>query len=215
MKIRILGRALSWQMGIAALLLAGCHSARQPEPVRENASPDTIGMADETQQVAEAALGKQAEILAHGDLARNGLEQMLAVNRFAKAPRGGTEPEISPAFFITRAVILEKSNGHWTEILRCDEYLKNPNGYLGGSSAARVTGWRLEFSTDTKQGLELKFTPADSVARKEGASMGGSANQTFVVGWNAQVKRYQSLDAAHARYLSEAPTLETPQSILR
>jgi hypothetical protein len=140
---------------------------------------------------------------------------MLAVNRFAKAPRGGTEPEISPAFFITRAVILEKSNGHWTEILRCDEYLKNPNGYLGGSSAARVTGWRLEFSTDTKQGLELKFTPADSVARKEGASMGGSANQTFVVGWNAQVKRYQSLDAAHARYLSEAPTLETPQSILR
>jgi hypothetical protein len=215
MKIRILGRALPLQIGLTALLLAGCHSAPQPEPVRENASPDAIGMADETQQVAEAALGKQAEILAHGDLARNGREQLLTVNPFTKAPRSGNGPENSPAIFITRAVILENSNGHWTEILRCDEYLKNPNGYLGGSSAARVTGWRLEFSTDTKEGLELKFTPADGAEGKEGASMVESANQTFVVRWNAQVKRYQLLDAAHARYLNEAPALETPQSILR
>ena len=168
MKIRNLGRALSLQIGITSLLLAGCHSARQPEPLRENANPDTIGMAGETQRVADAALGKQAEILALGDLARNGLEQLLVVNRFAKALRGAAGLENSPGIFITRAVILEKSNGKWTEILRCDEHLKNPNGYLGGSSAARVTGWRLEFRTDTKQGLEIKFTPADSEPAKKG-----------------------------------------------
>jgi hypothetical protein len=215
MKIRNLRRAFSLQIGITTLLFAGCQSARQPEAIRENANPDTIGMADETEKEAEAALGKQAEILAHGDLARNGQEQLLVVNRFARTPRGEAEPENSSAIFITRAVILEKSNGKWAEILRCDEYLKNPNGYLGGLSAARVTGWRLEFKTDAKQGLELKFTPADSEAGKEGAGMVGLANQTFVVRWNARAKRYQSLDASHEGYLTEAPALETPHSILR
>jgi hypothetical protein len=110
---------------------------------------------------------------------------------------------------------LEKSNGRWTEILRCDEHLKNPNGYLGGSSAARATGWRLEFKTDTKKGLELEFTPVEGVAGKEGTGMGERAGQTFVVRWNTNAKRYQSLDASREGYLSEAPALETPQSILR
>jgi hypothetical protein len=215
MKIRNSRRALSLQISLTALLLAGCHSARQTEPVRENENPDAIGMADEVKLASEAALGKKAEILAHGDLARTGLEQLLVVNRFAQAAHGGNGPENSPAIFITRAVILEKNNGKWAEILRCDEYLKNPNGYLGGSSAVRVTGWRLEFKTDAKQGLELKFTPADSEAGKEGAGMVGLANQTFVVRWNARAKRYQSLDASHEGYLTEAPALETPQSILR
>jgi hypothetical protein len=215
MKNRNLARALSLQIGIAALLLPGCHSARQPEAVKENANPDTIGMTDETQSEAEEALGKQAEILAHGDLARNGLEQLLVVNRFARAPRGGAGTEDSQAIFVTRAAVLEKSNGKWTEILRCDEYLKNSKGYLGGSFAARVTGWQLEFMTDAKQGLELKFTPANSGAGRKGTGMGEPANQTVVVRWNAQAKRYQSLDASHEGYLSEAPSLEIPHSILR
>jgi len=177
--------------------------------------PDAVGMADENQNVAEAALGKQAEILAHGDLARNGLEQLVAVNRFAKASPGGTGLENSPAIFITRAVILEKSNGKWSEILRCDEHLKNRNGYLGGSPTGRVNGWQMQFGTDTKQGLEIRFTPADDGAGKEGAGMGDLANQAIVVRWNTKAKRYQSLDPSHQGYLSEAPTLETPYSILR
>jgi len=36
-----------------------------------------------------------------------------------------------------------------------------------------------------------------------------------VVRWNARTKSYQSLDSTHEKFLSEAPTLETPQSILK
>ena len=197
-------------MGVTLLLLAGCHSAPQAERPHENANSDAIGMADENRRVAEAALGKQAKIVAQGDLARNGLEQMFVVNQFATMPQANANREKFPAIFITRAVILEKSNGQWAEILRCDEHVKNRNGYLGGLPAGRVNGWRMEFNTETKQGLEIRFTPAD-----EGAGMGGAANQTVVVRWNTRAKRYQSLDPSHQEYLSEAPTLETPYSILR
>lgn len=201
MRIRNPRWAVSLQVGIVALFLAGCGPAQQ-------SNPGAAGMADDTRRVVEAALGNQAEVLAHGDLARNGLEQLLAINRFA----GHENPA---AIFITRATILEKANGRWTEVLRCDEHLKNPNGYLGGLSAARVNGWRLEFKTDTTQGLEMKFTPANSEAGEQASGTGEPAGQTVVVRWNTKAKRYQSLDASHERYLSEAPTLETPHSILR
>ena len=168
--------------------------------------------------MAEAALGKQAEILEHGDLARNGSEQILAVNRIANAqraagkPAGAGDPE---AIFIRRAAILEKSDGKWSEVLRCDERLKNPNGYLAGTPAARVSGWRLEYSLDAGHGLEMKFTPADPDADGAGSGSGESPGKTVIVRWNKSAKRYQSLDQSQERYLTEVPTLETPMSILK
>jgi hypothetical protein len=63
--------------------------------------------------------------------------------------------------------------------------------------------------------LEMKFTPANIEAREQGSGTGESAGQTVIVRWNTKAKRYQSLDASHERYLSEAPTLEIPHSILR
>ena len=42
--------------------------------------------------------------------------------------------------------MLEQAGAKWAEVLRCDEYLKNPNGYLGGTPLEPVTGWRLELS---------------------------------------------------------------------
>jgi len=211
-------RALLLQAGMAVLLLSGCQPARQAEAVTDNANPGAPGVAgteqDESRQVADAALGKQAEILTHGDLARNGLDQVLVVNRVVSS-KDSADAKDSGSIFITRAAILQKGNGKWTELLRCDEHLKNQNGYLGGAPAGRVTGWRLEFRTDTKQGLELKFTPAQSEAGEEGSGMGAPGGQTVVVRWNASTKRYQSLDSTHEKFLSEAPTLETPQSILK
>ena len=218
MRNRNLLRALLLQAGIAVLFLSGCQPARQTEALAGKADPSPAGMADaaqdESRQVADAALGKQAEILAHGDLARNGLEQVLAVNPFA-SPGNGSISSGSGSVSITRAAILQKVNGKWTELLRCDEHLKNQNGYLGGSPAGRISGWRLEFRTDTKQGLELKFTPAESESGEEGSGMGAPGGQTVVVRWNARTKSYQSLDSTHEKFLSEAPTLETPQSILK
>ncbi len=213
MKIRTPRKTLALQIGLTVILLAGCHSAQPPEVVSEAATGDAARMAEETRSVAETALGKQAEVLAHGNLARNDLEQLLVIDRFA-----GTQPADvvnSVPIFITRAAILEEHNGQWTEVLLCDEHLKNPNGYLGGSPAARVAGWKLEFKPDTKQGLEMKFTPANFEAGGQESGTGEPAGQSIVVRWNSRAKRYQSLDASQERYLGEAPTLETPYSTLR
>jgi hypothetical protein len=202
---------LSW---IMALSLAGCHMARQTAPSEDKAAADLV---NEARGVAEASLGKQAEILAHGNLALNEREQLLVVNRFSKEAARGERGANSSAIFVTRAAILEKNGGKWSEILRCDEHLKNPNGYLGGSPAARVTGWRLEYSQDAKEGLEMIFTPAErfNAVNVNADQRSEQNNATFDVRWNKNEKRYQSFDQSHERYLSEVPSLETPQSILR
>src|SRR5882762_10377577 len=147
-------------VGVVAFLLVGCNSAQQTTPAEAAAPPAAPAAVPEAQRVAEAVLGEQAEVVARGDLARNGSEQLLVVNRFEKGASGDVVPGNSSAIFVTRAVIVEKDDGKWAEVLRCDEHLKNPRGYLGGSPAAPVTGWRLQFTPDTDRGLELRFTPA-------------------------------------------------------
>lgn len=168
---------------------------------------------DEAKQVAEASLGKQAEVLAHGDLARNGREQVLVANRFSSQPQAAGPAPI----LVTRAAVLEKNGGKWSEILVCDEHLKNPNGYLGGSVVAPVTGWRLEFHQDAKQGLEMRFMPTGESSVDTGNAEQGSERTlpSFDVRWNKNAKRYESYDQSHERYLSEVPSLETPNSILK
>jgi hypothetical protein len=164
--------------------------------------------------VAEAALGNGAEVVAHGDLARNGLEQLLVVNRFDKVVHEGVGPGNRSRIFIMRAAVVQKNNGKWAEMLRCDEHLKNPSGYLAGSPAASVSGWLLEVKPDPQQGLELRFTPAEADPERSSHS-GESGSETIAVRWNSKAKRYQSFDRAHERYWGEVPTLETPESILR
>lgn len=211
MKTRNRRPVLALLVGAMSFLVGGCQTAQQaksPEETRKAAA------AQEIQRVADAMLGKQAEVVAHGDLARNGLEQLLVVNRFGKAAREGVGQGNPSGIFITRAVVLEKNNDKWAEVLRCDEHLKNPSGYLGGSPAAPVTGWLLELKPDPQQGLELRFTPAEA-GQERPSYPGESGNETIAVRWNTRAKRYQSLDRSHERYMGEAPTLETPRSILR
>jgi hypothetical protein len=172
---------------------------------------------DEARDVAEASLGKQAEVLAHGDLAQNGREQVLVVNRLSTAASSGAGGANPSSIFVRRAAVLEKVGDKWSQVLLCDEHLKNPSGYLGRSPSGRVSGWRLEYRRDAQQGLQMKFTPAekvDTVAANTGESS-AETRATFDVRWNKSAKRYQSFDQSHERYLSEVPLLETPQSILR
>jgi hypothetical protein len=199
--------------GVVALLLVGCKSAQQTTPAEAAAPLAAPATVPESQQVAEAVLGKQAEIVARGDLARNGSEQLLVINRFEKAAHGAVGAENPSPIFVTRAVIVQKDGGKWAEELRCDERLKNPRGYLGGSPAFPVTGWRLELKPDTGQGLELRFTPAGAGEERSSDPVG--TGQTIAIRWNTKAKRYQSLDQSHRGYLGEVPALETPQSILR
>jgi hypothetical protein len=217
MKIRRLRTVVGILSWIMALPFTGCRMAQQPPPADGKTAAERADVADEARGVAEASLGKQAEILAQGNLAQNGREQVLVINRFPAGAAAGVGDANSLAIFVTRAAILEKIGGKWSEVLLCDEHLKNPSGYLGGSPPGRVAGWRLEYKQDAKEGLEMKFTPAErSDAVEVNADQSSQPKYpTFDVRWNKSAKRYQSFDQSHERYLSEVPSLETPQSILK
>jgi len=79
----------------------------------------------------------------------------------------------------------------------------------------RAAGWRLIYDADSKQGLEMRFTPADVGANQYGTGDTDRAARALVVRWNIKVKRYQSFDQSQERYLNEVPTLETPESFLK
>jgi hypothetical protein len=213
-RLRAALRNLPW---IMALCLAGCQTAPRLPSDTGKAAAASDKLAEDAQKVAEASLGKQSEILARGDLALNGREQLLVINRIAGASPANEELASPSPVYVMRAAVLEKNGGKWSQILLCDEHLKNPNGYLGGSPKGRVTGWELEYRKDEKLGLEMSFTPATKFGvENAGADQGSEEKQpTFNVRWNKDLKRYQSFDKSHERYLGEVPTLEVPVSILK
>ena len=113
-------------------------------------------MPPEIAAVATTALGRSARVVAFGDLAHNGKRQILVASRRNGRHRGMTWGALP------RAAVIEQAGAKWVEVLRCDEYLKNPNGYLRGISLG--TGDRLagsnEASTKSKRGRELLFHTA-------------------------------------------------------
>jgi hypothetical protein len=195
----------AWSCGSSSTAPAtGASSGEKASPSGAAASPATGAPAvpDEIQKAAETALGSETEVLLYGDLAKNGARQILAVNRIKATPQ-----VTMPGTVITRGVILENSGGTWKEILRCDEHLENPKGFLGNIPLAPVNGWRLQYEQDNDKGLLLYFTPA---ADPKGARM-----LPVEVRWNAKVKRYQSMDRNFENFLFELPALETPESQVR
>ncbi|MGB8801376.1 MAG: hypothetical protein WCC97_11860 [Candidatus Acidiferrales bacterium] len=177
-------------------------AASAASPGTTPGTPATPAVPDEIQKAAETALGSDTEVLLYGDLARNGSRQILAVNRMK-----GTPQVAMPGTVITRGVILENIGGTWKEILRCDEHLENPKGFLGNIPLAPVNGWRLQYEQDDDKGLLLYFTPA---ANPKGARM-----LPVEVRWNTKAKRYQSMDRNFENFLYELPALETPESQVR
>jgi hypothetical protein len=171
-------------------------------PAAPGVTPTAPAVPDEIQKAAEAALGSDTEVLLYGDLAKNGSRQILAVNRIKATPQMAM-----PGTVITRGVILENIGGTWKEILRCDEHLENPKGFLGNIPLAPVNGWRLQYEQDNDKGLLLYFTPA--------ANPKGARALPVEVRWNANAKRYQSMDRNFENFLYELPALETPESQVR
>jgi hypothetical protein len=179
------------------------NSAATPaSPGATPGAPATPAVPDDIQKAAETALGSDTEVLVYGDLAKNGSRQILAVNRMK-----GTPQVAMPGTVITRGVVLENIGGTWKEILRCDEHLENPKGFLGNIPLAPVNGWRLQYEQDNDKGLLLYFTPA--------ANPKGARALPVEVRWNAKVKRYQSMDRNFENFLYELPALETPESQVR
>ena len=187
---------------LCALILASCGGSEKPAPPPISAKAAAPAIPPEAQQAAESALGSDAEVLAVGDLAHNGRQEALAINRMKTTPAG-----IVPGVLLTRAVVIEKDGGTWKELFRCDEHLKNPSGFLGGIPVAPVTGWRLQYEQHEDKGLVMYFTPL--------AQPAGGYVQTICVRWNPKVKRYQSLDRNFEQFLTEVQSLEPVEMQLR
>jgi len=193
--------------GAIAIMCVFCGDSASPAPDSSKAepprpSPSKLVVPPDVQSAAETVLGDEAEVLVYGDLAKNGSDQVLAINRLKAAPPGAV-----PGTLITRLAVVEKTDGKWKEVLRCDEHLKNTRGYLGGTPLAGVPAWRLQYEQDPEKGLVLYFTPL--------AKPAGGYVQTLGVRWNSKVDRYESLDRNYEEFLAESPQLETPQSVLR
>ena len=185
-----------------AILLGGCGAeAPKPAPQAET-KPTEPAIPEEMQAAAKAFLGSESQVLAFGDLVKNGKQQFLAANVVPKTPTNNL-----PGTIVTRAVVAENDDGKWVEVLRCDEHLKNPKGYLGLTPLAPVTGWRLQFEQNAEKGLQLYFTPLQGTTDSHVLPIG--------VRWNPATKRYQSLDRTYEHFLLESPALNDVRSRLR
>jgi hypothetical protein len=198
-------------MAIAALLLlASCggsptsNTASKPAdaPAAQPAAPPAPAIPQAIQDAADGALGQETEVLVFGDLALNGNQQVLAINRLKK-----TASHDMPGTSVARAVVVENDDDHWKQVFLCDEHLKNPKGFLGGTPLAPVTGWRLQYEQHPDTGLVMYFTPVQKPAAGYITTIG--------VRWNPKNKRYQSLDRTFQTFVGETPELETPRMELQ
>jgi hypothetical protein len=179
---------------------AGCDST--PTKPAEAAKPAEPAVPEDMDNAAKVILGREAQVLAFGDLARTGKPQLLAANVVPKTPQNTI-----PGTVVTRAVVLERDEGEWKEILRADEHLKNASGYLALSPIGPISGWRLQWEQDETKGLQLYFTPVKGAVDSHPAPVG--------VRWNPEKKRYQSMDRAFEHFLLESPTLGETRSKLQ
>lgn len=185
-----------------SVLVAGCGTDPSKPALPAEAKPAAPAVPDDIQSAAESLLGRETQVLLFGDLAKNGRQEFLAANVVPKTPTNNL-----PGTIVTRAVVVEKDEGKWSELLRCDEHLKNQKGFLGMTPLAAVTGWRLQYEQSEDKGLELYFTPLKGVTDSHVLPIG--------VRWNSGTKRYQSLDRTYEHFLLESPSLDTARSSLR
>jgi hypothetical protein len=193
--------------GVVALICAGCDKSFMSSSVESTkngtAQPATPqkppAIPPDIQGAAETALGSETEVLAFGDLAKSGKQQIFAVNRLKSTPQG-----VMPGTLVSRAVVLENDGGKWKEVFRCDEHLENPKGYLGGTPLAPVTAWRLQFEQHEDKGLQMYFTPL--------AKPAGGYIETIGIRWNPERKLYESLDRTYEHFVGETKNLATSES---
>jgi hypothetical protein len=195
------------KFALSAFLFACCSCLNACDSTPTASAPAAIKPAEpvipqDMQDVAKTILGREAQVLAYGDLAKTGKQQVLAANVVPKTPQNTI-----PGTVVTRAVVVENTDGKWAEILRADEHLKNTRGFLALSPLESITGWRLQWEQNPEKGLQLYFTPVK----------GNSDPHVLPVGvrWNPETKRYQSMDRSYEHFLLESASLGEPRSTLR
>jgi hypothetical protein len=206
-----LRKDFSQNIGIIALtstvfgaLGMGC-GTEAPKPTSEptaQAKPAEPAIPEDIQDAAKHFLGSDAQVLLVGDLAKNGKRQFLAADVVPKTPKNNM-----PGTVVTRAIVVQDDDGKWTELLRVDEHLKNPKGYLGLTPLDSINGWRLQYEQNPEKGLQLYFTPLKVNGDTHVLPIG--------VRWNPATNRYQSLDASYEHFLKESTSLQNVRSTLR
>jgi hypothetical protein len=192
-------------MGFGSLGVGCGTEAPKPTSTSEpaaQAKPAEPVIPEDIQDAAKHFLGSDAQVLLVGDLAKNGKRQFLAANVVPKTPKNNI-----PGTVVTRAIVAQDDDGKWTELLRVDEHLKNPKGYLGGTPLDSINGWRLQYEQNPEKGLQLYFTPL---------KVNGDTHVLPVgVRWNPATNRYQSMDASYEHFLKESTSLQNMRSTLR
>ena len=213
MEYRVLGSRLKKDFAQNILIVAltataflgvgcGTEAPKPPSEPAAQAKPAEPAIPDDIQDASKHLLGSDAQVLLVGDLAKNGKRQFLAANVVPKTPKNNV-----PGTVITRAVIAQDDDGKWTELLRCDEHLKNQKGYLGLTPLDSINGWRLQYEQNAEKGLQLYFTPL---------KVNGDTHVLPVgVRWNPATNRYQSLDTSYEHFLKESTSLQNVRSSLR
>ena len=198
----LLGIILGSSFFAMVVMLTGCESEAPKPAAQADAKTAEPAAPEADQAAAQVLLGSEAQVLLFGDLAKTGKEQILAANVVPNTPKSTVAGTV-----VTRAVIAENDGGKWVELMRADEHLKNPKGYLGLTPLQAVGGWKLQYENSPASGMSLYFTPIKA----------GSNEKTLpiAVRWNPATKRYQSMDLTYEHFLTEAPSLESPRSMLR
>ena len=186
------------------LLLSGCENKPDPKPTEPAAAtkPAEPAIPPEIQAAAEGSLGSETTVLAFGDLAKTGTQQMLIANVLPKTPKENITGTI-----VSRAAIVEKQGDNWMQIFLCDEHLKNSKGYLGMTPIEGVTAWRIQHEQDPVRGLVVYFTPVKGIS--------DAHVLPIAVQWNPKTRRYQSLDRSYQQFLLESPALSNVRTRLQ
>jgi hypothetical protein len=186
------------------LLFIGCGNTPAPKPAEQAEAPKPAEPAipPEIQAAAEGSLGSETAVLAYGDLAKTGAQQILIANVLPKTPKNNITGTI-----VSRAAIVEKQGTNWVQIFLCDEHLKNSKGYLGMTPIEPVTAWRIQHEQDPVKGLTVYLTPVKGMPDAHVLPIG--------VQWNPKTKRYQSLDRSYQQFLLESPALSNVRTRLQ
>jgi hypothetical protein len=186
-----------------AFLFSACSDAPASKPaVQAEAKPAEPAIPEDVQLAANTLLGSETQVLAFGDLSKTGKQELLAANVLPKTPTSTI-----PGTVVSRFTVAEKKgDGKWLELLHGDEHLKNNKGYLALTPLESISSWKLQFEQDSTKGLVLYLTPVKA-----------NSTHSLPIGirWNPANKRYQSLDQSYQNFLLEAPSLDSPRSVLR
>jgi len=186
------------------LLVSGCENRPAPKPAEPAAAvkPAEPAIPEEIQAAAAGSLGSETTVLAYGDLAKTGTQQILIANVLPKTPKDNITGTI-----VSRAAIVEKQGNNWMQIFLCDEHLKNSKGYLGMTPIEPVSGWRIQHEQDPAKGLTVYFTPVKGIFDPHVLPI--------AVQWNPKTKRYQSMDRSYQQFLLESPVLSKVRTRLQ